>query len=195
MASISIARLPTPDTGVSQGDIFRDVKYAYLDDDSDHYVDIVEYTFPCAIVLSQSCDVCYMDAFEAGIIGTPQKFMPAIVMCPVYDRESIRGADHLTEIYEVNGRTNPKSSFFTSTDREVAGKGQHVRFHTLTVQDQSKNPLITDAVIDFKHVFTVPMKYLRSIRNDQRLCTLLPLYTSQIANELFAYTARIGLPD
>lgn len=54
MVSTSKAVIPSQEQGVGQGDIFKDVKYSYIDSEDDDSVEVMEFTFPYAIVMSQS---------------------------------------------------------------------------------------------------------------------------------------------
>lgn len=200
MSSISLAHIPNSDVGINQGDVFADVRYAFIDTEKEDSIEVVEYTFPYAVVVSQSCDVCFMDEFERSEEKVPLKFMPSILMCPIYSLDQVKNSEHLSGIYSEMGYKYPKEkNYFVGDDRRVTQKDQHVRFHLLNInivsrEDDEVTPFISDAVIDFKHVFSVPMKQLRNIREAQRVCTLDELYIDQIVNKLCAYIARIGLP-
>ncbi len=194
MASVSIACYPEQQTGVRQGDIFCDVKYSFIENDEDEQIEVIEYTFPYAIVLSQSCDVLYMDQFEDSTAKPPLKFMPGILLCPIYDSDSARKAFHLSDVYEKRGYKLHPEQLYISEDKTFANRDLHVRFHALAVRDEKGKSIIDDSVIDFKHIFTVPMSYLKRISHNQRLCSLRPLYATQIANKLYSYLARVGLP-
>ena len=194
MVSESKAIKYSVEEGINQGDIFRDVKYSFIDEEDEESVDIIEYVFPYAIVVSQSCDVAFMDKFESGEKVEPVKFMPSILMCPIYPKELTRHAKHLQEVFDKLQINLPEGSpYYNKDDIKIAEKDQHVRFHALKVTVNGKT-LIEEAVIDYKHIFSVPMKYLRNHRNE-RICTIEDIYTDQIVNQLAAYISRIGLPD
>ena len=65
MVSTSKANIVPVDQGVGQGDIFKDVKYSFIDSENEDSVEIIEYVFPYAVVVSQSCDVAFMDEFAS----------------------------------------------------------------------------------------------------------------------------------
>ena len=46
---------------ICQGDIFCNVKYNYIESEDDEGVNVVEYEFPMAIIISQACDVIAME--------------------------------------------------------------------------------------------------------------------------------------
>ncbi len=64
------------DDGISQGDIFQNIRYNYIDSDDDNSIEIIEFIFPKAIIISQACDVDSMANMEANKTGKPTKFMP-----------------------------------------------------------------------------------------------------------------------
>ena len=195
MASVSKAVIPGITQGVNQGDIFMDVSYSYIDSEDFESVEIFEFVFPYAIVVSQSCDVDFMNSFEPGENDMPVKFMPGILMCPLYQQAKIKHGAHLQSLYDELERPLDKgSAYFPTEDRKVTDKDQHVRFHALTVQADNGSILIGNAVLDFKHLFTVPMKYLRNNRA-KRICRIEDIYIDQIVNKLGAFISRIGLPN
>ena len=63
---------------ICQGDIFQNVKYSYIDSEDDEGVNIVEFEFPMAIIISQACDVIAMEEIANNKSGKPAKFMPSI---------------------------------------------------------------------------------------------------------------------
>mgnify|MGYP004482993613 CR=1 FL=1 len=194
MVSTSKAIIVSQEKGVNQGDVFKDVKYSFIDSEDNESIDIIEYTFPYAIVVSQSCDVAFMDGFESGAHSAPVKYMPSILMCPIYSKDLIAHGEHLKEIFEDINRTLINGApYYNKDDSRTTEKDQHVRFHALKVNVNDKT-IIDNMVIDFKHIFSVPMKYLRNNR-DNRICSIEDIYIDQIVNKMAAYLSRIGLPD
>ncbi len=104
-------------------------------------------------------------------------------------------AGNLVDVYAKMGIQFPQTCLYTNEDKKVAEKDQHVRYHALKVIDRNGENIMNDAVVDLKHVFTVPIKQLQAMRENKRLCSLDDLYANQIAVKLYAYMARIGLPD
>ena len=103
MATISKAQKVTPDTNICQGDVFKNVRYAYIDTEDNETVQIVEFVFPMAIIISQACDVNSMGEMVLDQSGKATKFMPSILMCPIYDAEVAKQTNHLNEAFtELN---------------------------------------------------------------------------------------------
>ena len=105
MVSTSKAVILPAEQGVGQGDVFKDVKYSYIDSEDGDSVEVMELTFPYAIVVSQSCDVAYMDDFESGETSAAVKYMPSILMCPIYPKDLIKHGEHLKEVFSYLDRT------------------------------------------------------------------------------------------
>ena len=150
MSTISLAHKTSIDDHICQGDIFSDVKYNYIDHQDDHEVEIIEYVFP--IVISQACDVNSMSELTINRGGKPTKFMPAILMCPIYGKDEARSTKHLNMVFrefELNN-TGANEPLYTSKDYDVAKNDWHYRYHALTVKI-GKNIVLDNAVIDYKH--------------------------------------------
>lgn len=151
MVSTSKAVILPAEQGVGQGDVFKDVKYSYIDSEDGDSVEVMELTFPYAIVVSQSCDVAYMDDFESGETSAAVKYMPSILMCPIYPKDLIKHGEHLKEVFSYLDRTIESGApYYNKEDIKVAEKDQHVRFHALKIDVDDKT-IVDQAVIDFKH--------------------------------------------
>ena len=122
---------------VLQGDIFRNVSYIYKTKESNDYVDITEFLFPYVIVLSQSCDISAMSKMidNGGIIN---KFMPSVLVAPIYEKEAFKSGNVLDEIVKSMDFRIEKNYFFNSKEFSVIENDYHARFHILKFE---KNPL------------------------------------------------------
>ncbi len=85
---------------ICQGDIFKNVKYSYIDSEDGESVNIVEYEFPLALIISQACDVIAMEDLTVKKCGKPAKFMPSILMCPIYEQSAAKSGQHIKEAFE-----------------------------------------------------------------------------------------------
>lgn len=178
---------------VCQGDIFKNVKYSYIDSEDTEGVNIIEYEFPLAIVVSQACDVIAMDKIISNNSGKPAKFMPSILMCPIYEKNLAKTGEHIKGIFnELNLKFEAENTY-QKDDYKVAERDWHYRIHALTVMLDDK-PVIENAVIDFKHYFTVPMSYLISCK-DKRILQLENLFAEQITLKFATNLARMPIPD
>jgi hypothetical protein len=112
MATKSKALRPAPEELLCQGDVFSNIKYSYIDDETDEYVDITEYEFPLSVIVSQACDVTFMSQMQTEKNGKPTKFMPSILLCPIYDGQAVRDNKHLADISGTTGIVLDTEKFF-----------------------------------------------------------------------------------
>lgn len=177
---------------ICQGDIFENVKYNYIVSEDDEGVNIVEYEFPLAIIISQACDVIAMEELVQNGIGKPSKFMPSILMCPIYEQSAAKSGEHISDAFSQLSLNIIKENTFFKDDIKIAEKDWHYRIHSLTVEvDQNK--VLENAVIDFKHYFTVPMTYLIEHKK-KRILHLEDLFAEQITLKFSTYLARVAIP-
>ena len=180
---------------ISQGDVYRNVRYTYIDSESDSDVDIIEYTFPMAIIISQACDVGYMSELIEKQSGRATKFMPSILMCPIYNKDEAKNAYHLKQVFEFFDfcKTEGNDMLFNSDEFKIAKKDWHYRYHSLTVRLNGKT-ILENGVLDFKHYFTVPASYLLQHRDD-RLFRIEDIYAEQLTLKFATYLSRVAIPD
>lgn len=196
MSTTSLAHKTSPADHICQGDIYKDVQYSYISEDNEDSIEIIEYTFPLAIVISQACDVDYMSQILEIRSGNVNKFMPSILMCPIYDRDEAKNMNHLDAAFEELDIVKEKcdATLFNRKEGEVIDKDWHYRFHALTVKDSTKKiVLLENALIDFKHYFTVPASYLYSNKVN-RLYHLDSLFAEQITLKFSTYLSRVAIP-
>ena len=177
---------------ICQGDIFQNVKYSYIDSEDDESVNIVEFEFPMAIIISQACDVIAMDELMIQKSGKPAKFMPSILMCPIYDETASKSGNHIKDAFEQLSLNIVEEPIYFKDDLKIANKDWHYRFHSLTIESESEK-VLENAIIDFKHYFTVPISYLVSHKND-RVLHLDDLFAEQITLKFSTYLARVAIP-
>ncbi len=195
MATVSKAQVVDSKINICQGDVFKNVRYAYIDSEDNDTVQVVEFVFPMAIIISQACDVNSMGEIIAEQGGKSTKFMPSILMCPIYDVDVAKKTEHLKQAFEELEikKLDSKDDFLLyKDDIKVAGKDWHYRFHDLTVEIEKKI-VLEKAVVDFKHYFTVPASYLMRNR-ENRLFHLEDLFAEQITLKFSTYLSRVAIP-
>lgn len=195
MATVSKAQIVASNINICQGDVFKNVRYAYIDSEDNDTVQVVEFVFPMAIIISQACDVNSMGEIIAEQGGKSTKFMPSILMCPIYDVDVAKKTEHLKQAFEELEikKLDGKDDFLLyKDDIKVAGKDWHYRFHDLTVAIEKKS-VLEKAVVDFKHYFTVPASYLMRNR-ENRLFHLEDLFAEQITLKFSTYLSRVAIP-
>lgn len=193
MPIVSEAVVTTADEPIHQGDIFRDVKYSYIDSEDESNVNIIEYQFPMAIIISQACDVAFMDSIITNSAGKPSKFMPSILLCPIYERDVAKSGNHLKTAFDILSLTFNEEVIFVKHDLKIAEKNWHYRLHNLSIKYNGKD-VISNAAIDFKHYFTVPITYLIKNKNN-RLFRLDDIYAEQVTQKFSNFLSRIATPD
>lgn len=177
---------------ICQGDIFQNVRYNYIDSEDDEGVNVIEFEFPMAIIISQACDVIAMEDIVNNKSGRPAKFMPSILMCPIYDKSASKSGDHIKEAFSLLSLNIVEEPIYFKDDLKTADKDWHYRFHSLTIETGAEK-VLENAIVDFKHYFTVPISYLISHKKD-RLLHLDDLFAEQITLKFSTYLARVAIP-
>ena len=127
--------------------------------------------------------------------GRATKFMPSILMCPIYDVEVAKKTNHLNKAFtelEIAKLDGKNDVLFNSAEYNLAKNDWHYRYHALTV-DISGKRVLENALIDFKHYFTVPASYLLKHR-EERLFHLEDLFAEQITLKFSTYLSRVAIP-
>lgn len=177
---------------ICQGDIFQNVRYNYIDSEDDEGVNVIEFEFPMAIIISQACDVIAMEDIVNNKSGKPAKSMPSILMCPIYDKSASKSGDHIKEAFSLLSLNIVEEPIYFKDDLKTADKDWHYRFHSLTIETGAEK-VLENAIVDFKHYFTVPISYLISHKKD-RLLHLDDLFAEQITLKFSTYLARVAIP-
>ena len=177
---------------ICQGDIFQNVRYNYIDSEDDEGVNVIEFEFPMAIIISQACDVIAMEDVVNNKSGKPAKFMPSILMCPIYDKSASKSGDHIKEAFSLLSLNIVEEPIYFKDDLKTADKDWHYRFHSLTIETGAEK-VLENAIVDFKHYFIVPISYLISHKKD-RLLRLDDLFAEQITLKFSTYLARVAIP-
>ena len=195
MATISKAKSSKDNDPIMQGDIYKKVKYSYIDSENESAIDIIEFEFPLAVIISQACDVLSMEKILNKKIGKATKFMPSILLCPIYDKDIAKTSNLLKSAFNELGLTLEEDNMYQKDDYKVALRDWHYRFHAMEIDVMDKKELnISDAIIDFKHYFSVPMSYLISNRKN-RICHLDDLFAEQLSLKFATYLSRVAIPD
>lgn len=192
MATISEAKVIALSDSISQGDIFENVQYISIQDETNDYVDISEYTYPVSIVLSQNCDVFWMNDLKQQKSGSISKVMPMVLMCPFFQSETIKKGSHLQQFLR-NEQLSIKSeatNMFVTNDRNIAQQDLHYRYHDFNVKIKDKT-IYANYVLDFKQCFTVPFTYLDMHRSNRKI-SLAPNYAQQVTLKFCSFLSRIG---
>jgi len=164
-------------TCVMQGDLLRDVTFA--EDVFEKPIGVLripQITLPYVIVLSQACDL------------QNAKCLLSVLVAPLYNAEHFFEQKHLSELGQPDGQRLTE----TSSGYKRIVQNNDPRYHYLEFPDGVQLP---KGVIDFRHYCTLNVRYLSSIRREQLVWSLPPLWRESVSQRFAAFLARIGLPQ
>lgn len=170
-------------TRISQGDIIKDIENKI----SLPSGDIISYTFPYAIILSQDCDLAqdFTQRFNEKESKNNNGLIFSVLVLPLYEAALFRKGTHLSGIgWEMENINSERYKIICSNNNP--------RYHYLSFSDTH---LIEPSIIDFKHFFTIDIQQFYLIRKEQTILTISSLYREQISHRFVHYLSRIGLPD
>lgn len=179
----------SPRARVRQGDIIRDVEYIEYVLEESGIIEVSKIVFPLVIVLTQDCDLeqDYRFRWSRQVPKTQDKQLLSVLVAPLYNAEHVYQGEHLTEL-DMKMEHVPKKG----THGKFLKTNQRPRYHYLEFPDDLP---IVPSVIDFKHYFSVNVKYLREIRKTNLVCRVSPLFREDISQRFASFLARIGLPE
>ena len=124
--------------------------------------------------------------------GKPTKFMPSILMCPIYDKNIVKTGDHLSDVFYGFNLAFNREDVYHSDDYKIAERDWHYRFHALELTSND-NTILKNAIIDFKHYFSVPISYLINHKDDRKY-RLENLFSEQLTLKFATYLSRVAIP-
>lgn len=192
MATKSKVTVPSISETICQGDVFKNVRYSYINSTDNDSVDVIEFEFPLAVIISQACDVIAMHDMISNGSGKPTKFMPSILMCPIYNKQAVKTGEHLTDVFDLFNITFDKEDVYHKDDYKVAERDWHYRFHALELTLNNKT-ILNSAIIDFKHYFSVPISYLINNINN-RVYHLDDIFSEQLTLKFATFLSRVAIP-
>ena len=192
MSTKSKAFYSTLDSPICQGDIYKNVRYSYIETEDDESVSIVEFEFPYAIIISQACDVIAMEEIIQKNKGKATKFMPSVLMCPIYDKTLAKRGQHIEDVFTALSINMEDDSLYQKEDYKVAQRDWHYRFHALTICIDDET-IMENTIVDFKHYISLPMHYLIKHKTD-RLYHLDDLFAEQLTLKFATYLSRVAIP-
>lgn len=195
MSKIVTPVRPEVSLRICQGDIIKNVKYVEYNIEGTQ-LKVEESIYPYVIVLSQDCDLS-QDYNNRSIISPHEedpekklnhdKYLVSTIVAPLYNFEHLREGDHLLHMGLKMHRINSdmKGNLISNT---------MPRYHYF---DFGENILgLVPSVVDFKHYFTVNVKYLEHLKlQGQYVCKISELYRENISHRFAHFLSRIGLPD
>lgn len=175
---------------ICQGDIYRNVDFIEYVVEKGGFVEISRISFPLIVVLTQDCDLEQDFKFRYGRprtkIKTQDKLILSVLVAPLYNAEHVYLGEHLIELgiqMETINKTKSHGKFLRNNTNP--------RYHYVKFP---KEIPIVDSVIDFKHYFSVNVRYLKMEKKQDFICRLPPLYREDVSQRYASFLARIGLP-
>lgn len=114
-------------------------------------------------------------------------------MCPIYEQNLAKKGDHLTEVFNGLSLTITKEDVYHKNDYSVAERDWHYRFHAFELVLNGSS-VLSNAIIDFKHYFSVPISYLVK-HKENRIYHIDDLFSEQLTLKFATYLSRVAIPD
>jgi hypothetical protein len=179
---------------ISQGDIYRNIEYIENIDETDDetgdekkkVIEISKIVFPYVIVLTQDCDLAQDFTFRNESKKTDDKLMLSVLVAPLYNVEDVYLGKHLEKL---DTKMEPINK--NKTPGDFLRNNSNPRYHYL---EFPKCVSLVPSVIDFKHYFSVDVKYLYSVKDKKFICKVSELYREDISHRFASFLSRIGLP-
>ncbi len=174
---------------VVQGDILKDVmsiEWDITSEDTNDISLITKINFPYILILSQDCDLDH--DFKNRNDQDAEKhdaYLQSILVCPAYLMAEFKDGVHLKELemqMEKKGGDNWKK----------IKKNLDPRYHYLPSYTQFQIP---ELIIDFKHYYTVPVKFLYQVYPKHYVASIEELFRESLCQRFSFYLSRIGLPE
>lgn len=174
---------------VCQGDIFKDVEYIEYASEQSGIIEVSKIVFPLVVVLTQDCDLeqDYRHRWSRQAGKNQDKWLLSVLVAPLYNAEHVYQGKHLSELDMAMQEINRKK-----TPGKYLRDNRLPRFHYLEFPDDIP---IVPSVIDFKHYFSVNVRYLKKIKKTNFVCSVSGLFREDISQRFASFLARIGLPE
>lgn len=176
---------------INQGEILKNVPYfeSYTENNGEFALTVLD--FPFVIVLTQDCDLEQnkrdREKQNQSVENTKKtlldKHLISIIVAPLYNSEHLFSGEHLSLL----GIESHKPS---SEQKKLIKQNQNPRYHYIEFNPESPIP---NAVIDFKHYFSISLEWLESNPN-KKVCVISPIYRELVSQRFSNYLSRIGLP-
>lgn len=175
---------------ISQGDVFRDIECVEYVAEKRGIVEVSKIVFPLVVVVTQDCDL-EQDArsrFSRDAQSPNQdKQLFSVLVIPLYNAEHVFQGQHLADLGFQMSSINRKR-----TEGRNLMQNERPRYHYL---DFPSDVAIVPSIADFKHYFSVSLKYLEKERPKRFVCRLSELFREDLSQRFAGYLARIGLPE
>lgn len=173
---------------VAQGDVIRDVEFIEFVAEESGTLEVSKIVFPLVVVLTQDCDLEQDFRFRMKEESRSQdKFLFSVLVAPVYNLDHVCAGEHLSEL-----KMKMQPIKRNKTPGKLLQNNQLPRYHFIEFPAATKLP---PSVVDFKHYFSLNVKYARLAKQDRFACSLAPLFREDLSHRFASYLSRIGLPE
>lgn len=174
---------------ISQGDIYRDVPMVeYVTQVGDN-IEASSLEFPYVIVLTQDCDLAQDPRMKTHCdppARNDDKRLLSVLVAPVYNAVQVFAGVHL----QAFGLMMEPISVSKTPGKNIKNN-LAPRYHYLEFPPDVR---MVPSIIDFKHYFSVNLKYLLMTRKEKYVCQVSELYREDISHRFAGFLSRIGLP-
>jgi len=180
---------------IEQGDIYSNVEYIEMISQKDEELSINKIIFPYVVVLSQDCDLKQTSPYFEGEAhsGDDDKKLFSVIVAPIYNEGLFLLGEHLADEtigYQMQKIEKLRKGKETTNYRNLINN-ETPRYHYLNFKEEVGLP---NSIIDFKHFFTVDIKYLYSIKSTNFVIKIKVLYRESITQRFSNFLSKIGLP-
>lgn len=185
-----------------QGAIYKDIQVSYFTppEEGKESTGADCWEFPYAVALSQECDLdqdhkrreLIRASASSGEPGSGEaldygSMVLSVLVCPAYLAESFKEGSHLRSL---NWKIKVKGGALWTQIKA----NQHARYHYLAACPDLQVP---EAVVDFKHFFTLPTEliYSKYNRSLYYIARLTVPFREDLSHRFAFFLSRIGLPD
>jgi len=176
------------DRKLRHGDVLRDVEYLENADIIHGKIELSKIVFPLIVVLTQDCDLTqdYKFRWSRDKVNDQDKFLISVLVAPLYNYDHFILGEHLEYLNQKMGIPNGRTVI------QKIKNNKNPRFHFLEFPDSTN---IVPSIIDFKHYFSVPVKYLKAHKKENFECQIAPIYREDLQQRFSSFLARIALPE
>ena len=175
------------DIRIRQADIFKNITHVEHWNEEGDKLNITNIIYPYIIVLSQDCDL--QQDKKVRSVSIDDKALVSVLVAPLYNFEQFVNGEHLDTLgITIEEKIYKKAN---GTPRRNLEHNETPRFHYIKFP---KDVQMADAVVDFKHYFTVNATYLERMIKTNRVCCLPPVFRERISQRFANFLSRIGLP-
>ncbi|MDO5819625.1 MAG: hypothetical protein Q4P11_04755 [Methanobrevibacter sp.] len=177
---------------IHQGDILENFEIPFIKEEASKELNVKTTKSPFSVILSQDCDLDgigrlnnSMKMEDENQILNGNKFLPSILITPLYDAKKINKGTYLNHL----GFKMDDKGGLNRTKWKNIKNNKDPRYHYLKLEDIRK-----ELIADFKIFYIAPYDYIFSRYGKCYFTSLNELFREDLSTRFFNYQARIGLP-